>query len=119
MSDRERLLDELRPVAFAIAYRMLGSVSEAEDVVQEALLRVHQALDGGEQIASSHAFVATVTSRLAINELRSARVRRECYIGEWLPSRSSPPATMTPRSRPRWPIRYRWRSRCACRWPRR
>ena len=45
MTDRERLLDELRPVAFAIAYRMLGSVSEAEDVVQEALLRVHQALD--------------------------------------------------------------------------
>ena len=64
---------------------MLGSVSEAEDVVQEAPLRVHQALDGGEQIASSHAFVATVTSRLAINELRSARVRRERYIGEWLP----------------------------------
>ena len=45
MTDRERLLDELRPVAFAIAYRMLGSVSEAEDVVQEALLRVHQALE--------------------------------------------------------------------------
>lgn len=44
MTDRERLLDELRPVAIAIAYRMLGSVSEAEDVVQEALLRVHQAL---------------------------------------------------------------------------
>ena len=51
MTGRERLLDELRPVAFAIAYRMLGSVSEAEDVVQETLLRVHQALDGGEQIA--------------------------------------------------------------------
>jgi RNA polymerase sigma-70 factor (TIGR02957 family) len=85
MTDRERLLDELRPTAFAIAYRMLGSVSEAEDVVQEALLRVHQALDGGEQIASPRAFVATVTTRLAINELRSARVRRERYFGEWLP----------------------------------
>jgi RNA polymerase sigma-70 factor (TIGR02957 family) len=85
MTDREELLDELRPVAFAIAYRMLGSVSEAEDVVQEALLRVHQALDGGELIASPHAFVATVTTRLAINELRSARVRREHYVGEWLP----------------------------------
>jgi RNA polymerase sigma-70 factor (TIGR02957 family) len=85
MTDRERLLDELRPVAFAIAYRMLGSVSEAEDVVQEALLRVHQALDGGEQIASPRAFVATVTTRLAINELRSARARRERYVGEWLP----------------------------------
>jgi RNA polymerase sigma-70 factor (ECF subfamily) len=85
MTDRERLLDELRPAAFAIAYRMLGSVSEAEDVVQEALLRVHQALDAGEQIASPRAFVATVTTRLAINELRSARVRREQYVGEWLP----------------------------------
>jgi RNA polymerase sigma-70 factor (TIGR02957 family) len=85
MTDRERLLDDLRPVAFAIAYRMLGSVSEAEDVVQEALLRVHQALDGGEQIASPRAFIATVTTRLAINELRSARARRERYVGEWLP----------------------------------
>ena len=85
MTDRERLLDELRPVAFAIAYRMLGSVSEAEDVVQEALLRVHQALEAGEQIESPRAFVATVTTRLAINELRSARARRERYVGEWLP----------------------------------
>jgi len=85
MTDRERLLDELRPVAFAIAYRMLGSVSEAEDVVQEALLRLHQALAAGEQIASPRAFVATVTTRLAINELRSARARRERYVGEWLP----------------------------------
>jgi RNA polymerase sigma-70 factor (ECF subfamily) len=85
MTDRERLLDELRPVAFAIAYRMLGSVAEAEDVVQEALLRVHQALDGGEPIASPRAFVATVTTRLAINELHSARARRERYVGEWLP----------------------------------
>ncbi len=85
MNDRERLLAELRPVAFAIAYRMLGTVSEAEDVVQEALLRLHQTLDAGEQIASPRAFVATVTTRLAINELRSARVRRERYYGEWLP----------------------------------
>jgi RNA polymerase sigma factor (sigma-70 family) len=85
MTERERLLDELGPVAFAIAYRMLGSVSEAEDVVQEALLRVHQALDGGEPIASPRAFVATVTTRLAINELRSARARRERYVGDWLP----------------------------------
>jgi RNA polymerase sigma-70 factor (TIGR02957 family) len=85
MTARERLLHELRPTAFAIAYRMLGSVSEAEDVVQEALLRVHQALEEGERIASPHAFVATVTTRLAINELRSARARREHYVGEWLP----------------------------------
>ena len=85
MTDRERLLDELRPGAFAIAYRMLGSVSEAEDIVQEALLRVHQELHAGEQIASPRAFVATVTTRLAINELHSARARRERYVGEWLP----------------------------------
>ena len=85
MTDHERLLDEMRPVAFAIAYRMLGSVSEAEDVVQEALLRVHRTLEAGEQIASPRAFVSTVTTRLAINELRSARVRRERYVGEWLP----------------------------------
>jgi RNA polymerase sigma-70 factor (ECF subfamily) len=85
MSAREQLLEELRPVSFRIAYRMLGSVSEAEDVVQEALIRVHQTLDRGEELASPQAFVATVTTRLAINELRSARVRRENYIGEWLP----------------------------------
>ena len=83
MSDE--LLEDLRPAAFAIAYRMLGSVSEAEDVVQEALLRVHQALEGDERIVSPPAFTATVTTRLAINELRSARARRERYAGEWLP----------------------------------
>src|SRR4051794_23723222 len=85
MTERARLLDELRPISFAIAYRMLGSVSEAEDVVQEALLRVHQAVDGGEELESPRAFVSTVTTRLAINELRSARARRERYVGEWLP----------------------------------
>ena len=85
VNDREALLGELRPMSFAIAYRMLGSVSEAEDVVQEALLRVHQSLDAGEEITSPRAFVATVTTRLAINELRSARARREHYVGEWLP----------------------------------
>jgi RNA polymerase sigma-70 factor (ECF subfamily) len=85
VSPREELLQELRPVAFAIAYQMLGSVAEAEDVVQEALLRVHQALEAGEQIASPRALVATVITRLAIDELRSARVRREEYVGEWLP----------------------------------
>jgi RNA polymerase sigma-70 factor (ECF subfamily) len=85
MTDRERLLDELRPIAFAIAYRMLGSVSEAEDVVQEALLRVHQAIDAGEQIDSPRAYVSTIATRLAINELHSARARRERYVGEWLP----------------------------------
>ncbi len=84
MSESE-LLDELRPVSFAIAYRMLGSASEAEDVVQEALLRVHRALEKGEQLESPRAFVSTVTTRLAIDELRSARARRETYVGDWLP----------------------------------
>lgn len=83
MSDK--LLQELRPVSFAIAYRMLGSVTEAEDVVQESLLRLHRAIEGGEQIESPRAFVATLTTRLAIDELRSARKRRERYTGEWLP----------------------------------
>jgi RNA polymerase sigma-70 factor (ECF subfamily) len=82
---RNELLDDLRPRAFAIAYRMLGSVSEAEDVVQEALLRVHDAIERGEEISSPRAYVATVVSRLAIDELRSARARRETYVGEWLP----------------------------------
>ena len=85
MTARERLLAELRPASFAIAYRMLGSVTEAEDVVQEALLRVHRALEAGGRIASPRAFLATVTTRLAIDELRSARARRERYVGEWLP----------------------------------
>jgi RNA polymerase sigma-70 factor (TIGR02957 family) len=85
MSSDESLLDELRPASFAIAYRMLGSVAEAEDVVQEALLRVHRVLEDGERIDSPRAFVATVTTRLAIDELRSARARRESYVGDWLP----------------------------------
>lgn len=83
MSDE--LLRELRPASFAIAYRMLGSVTEAEDVVQEALLRVHRAIKDGEELESPRAFIATVTTRLAIDELRSARKRRERYTGDWLP----------------------------------
>jgi RNA polymerase sigma-70 factor (ECF subfamily) len=79
------VLDDLRPRAFAIAYRMLGTVTEAEDVVQEALLRVHQAVSAGEVLESPQAFVTTVTTRLAINALQSARARRETYVGDWLP----------------------------------
>ena len=79
------MLEELRPRAFAVAYRMLGSVSEAEDIVQEALLRFHLAREGGEQIESPRAYVSTVVTRLCIDQLRSARVRRESYVGEWLP----------------------------------
>jgi len=85
MTAAELLIDELRPVSFAIAYRMLGSVADAEDIVQEALLRTHRAVSDGQHLESPRAFVATVTTRLAIDELRSARVRREQYVGEWLP----------------------------------
>ncbi|MGH3027227.1 MAG: RNA polymerase sigma-70 factor [Gaiellaceae bacterium] len=81
----EEEFDELRPSAFAIAYRMLGSVSEAEDVVQEGFLRLHRAREGGERIESPRAYLSTVVSRLSLDQLRSARVRRETYVGEWLP----------------------------------
>jgi RNA polymerase sigma-70 factor, ECF subfamily len=74
--------EELRPYLFAIAYRMLGSVAEAEDVVQDAFLRYHEA---GVDADSPKAYLATVTTRLAIDQLRSARARREVYPGEWLP----------------------------------
>ena len=76
---------ELRQPAFAIAYRMLGSVGDAEDVVQEGLLRLHRAREGGERIESPRAYLSTVVSRLALDHLRSAAVRRETYVGEWLP----------------------------------
>ena len=82
----EEPLAELRQAGFAIAYRMLGSVTEAEDVAQEAVLRFHRASEEEDQrIESPRAFVATVATRLAIDQLRSARVRRETYVGEWLP----------------------------------
>jgi RNA polymerase sigma-70 factor (TIGR02957 family) len=77
---------EYRPLMFSIAYRMTGSVSDAEDIVQEAFLRAGQApagRDGG--IESPKAYLATITTRLAIDHLRSARVRRESYVGTWLP----------------------------------
>jgi len=74
--------EELRPYLFAIAYRMLGSVAEADDVVQDAFLRYHEADVDAE---SPKAYLATVTTRLAIDQLRSARSRREVYPGEWLP----------------------------------
>jgi RNA polymerase sigma-70 factor (ECF subfamily) len=60
-------------------------VAEAEDVVQEGFLRLHRAREGGERIESPRAYLSTVVSRLSLDELRSARVRRETYVGEWLP----------------------------------
>ncbi len=74
--------EELRRYLFAIAYRMLGSVAAAEDVVQEAFLRYHQA---GVEAESPKAYLATVTTRLALDHLRSAQARREVYPGQWLP----------------------------------
>jgi RNA polymerase sigma-70 factor, ECF subfamily len=80
MGDRE--LEALRHHGFGVAYRMLGSVSEAEDVAQEALLRLTRQ-EG--PIDEPTAWMTTVATRLSINVLRSARARRESYVGPWLP----------------------------------
>ena len=82
MSD---VYEELRPLMFAIAYRMLGSATEAEDIVQEAFLRFHRESLRGVEIGSPKAYLSAVTTRLSIDLLRSARVRRESYVGTWLP----------------------------------
>jgi RNA polymerase sigma-70 factor, ECF subfamily len=73
--------EELRPLLFSIAYRMVGSVAEAEDLVQETFIRFHRQ----EEVDAPKAFLTTVVTRLAIDHLRSARVRRESYVGPWLP----------------------------------
>jgi RNA polymerase sigma-70 factor (ECF subfamily) len=80
MGDRE--LEALRRHGFGVAYRMLGSVSEAEDVAQEALLRLTRQEGPIDEPA---AWITTVTTRLSINVLKSARTRRESYVGPWLP----------------------------------
>jgi RNA polymerase sigma-70 factor (ECF subfamily) len=96
---------------FSIAYRMLGSVSEAEDIVQEAFLRYHRAESGADgtadrvSIDSPKAFLSAVTTRLCIDYLRSARARREAYVGQWLPeplltSAAGPGAGLGPRVQP-------------------
>jgi RNA polymerase sigma-70 factor (ECF subfamily) len=82
MSTVQDVFTELRPLLFSIAYRMLGSVADAEDVVQESFLRYHQA---DADVESPKAFLSAVTTRLCIDHLRSARVRRESYVGPWLP----------------------------------
>ncbi len=76
---------ELRPLLFSIAYRMLGSVGDAEDVVQDAYLRYHRAVADGTEIESPKAYLSAVVTRLSIDLLRSARHRRETYVGQWLP----------------------------------
>jgi RNA polymerase sigma-70 factor, ECF subfamily len=70
---------------FSIAYRMVGSVGVVEDLVQEAFLRLHQETAKGTQVESAKAFLSTVVTRLAIDHLRSAHVRRERYVGPWMP----------------------------------
>ena len=79
---RAEEFQELRPLLSAIAYRLLGSVAEAEDAVQETWLR-YQAFPG--QIVSAKAFLSAVVTRISIDVLRSARVRREEYVGPWFP----------------------------------
>jgi RNA polymerase sigma-70 factor (ECF subfamily) len=76
---------ELRPLLFSIAYRMLGSASDAEDIVQEAFLRFHRETAAGTRVESPKSYLSAVTTRLCIDHLRSARVRRESYVGTWLP----------------------------------
>lgn len=92
--DRSPIFEQHRPRLFGIAYRMLGSRADAEDVLQEAYLRWHRA--SVEEIRSPEAWLVTATTRLCIDRLRLAREAREVYVGPWLPepilSDASPPA---------------------------
>ena len=83
--DQMNEIEEQQRLTFAIAYRMTGSVSDAEDIGQEAFLRLERARRDGETVESERAWLSTVTTRLAIDHTRSARVRRESYVGPWLP----------------------------------
>jgi RNA polymerase sigma-70 factor (ECF subfamily) len=82
-ADRLATFSQYRGLLFSVAYRMLGSVADAEDMVQETFIRWQQAAN--DEIQSPRAFLVTVITRLSINQLQSARVRREEYVGEWLP----------------------------------
>src|SRR3989442_3665375 len=82
-SNRLAAFEQHRGRLFSIAYRMLGSVADAEDAVQDAFIRWQRASD--VDIRSPRAFLVTIVSRLCINHLQSARVQREEYVGEWLP----------------------------------
>jgi RNA polymerase sigma-70 factor (TIGR02957 family) len=77
--------DEYRPLLFSIAYGMTGSVGDAEDIVQDAFLGLTRAQRAGTVVEETKAYLATAVTRLAINYLKSARVRRESYVGDWLP----------------------------------
>jgi RNA polymerase sigma-70 factor (ECF subfamily) len=82
-ADATSVFGEHRNLLFAVAYRILGRVTEAEDVVQEAWLRWANAKL--EEVADPRAFLRRVTTRLAIDRLRRAKTRRESYVGPWLP----------------------------------
>ncbi len=82
-SDATRVFDEHRELLIAVAYRVLGRVSDAEDVVQEAWLRWAK-VDPAE-VADPRAFLVRVTTRLAIDRLRRVKARHESYVGPWLP----------------------------------
>jgi DNA-directed RNA polymerase specialized sigma24 family protein len=79
----DEVFQQLRPELFGIAYRMLGSASDAEDVVHEAYLRWRAG--PRDDVRSPRAFLATVVTRLCIDTLSSARAQRESYVGPWLP----------------------------------
>ncbi len=79
----EETFESVRPLLFSIAYRMLGSAMDAEDIVQEAWLRFQTA--DSVNIESPKAYLSTIVTRLSINYLNSAKVQRESYIGPWLP----------------------------------
>src|SRR3954454_8395158 len=81
----DELYARLRPLLFSIAYRMVSSVSEAEDLVREAVVRFHQHRARGEAVEDPKALLTTVVTRLAIDHLRSARGRRDSSVGPWLP----------------------------------
>jgi RNA polymerase sigma-70 factor, ECF subfamily len=83
--ESEAEIEEQRRLTFAIAYRMTGSVSDAEDIGQEAFLRLERARRDGDAVESPRAWLSTVTTRLSIDHMRSARARRESYVGPWLP----------------------------------
>lgn len=82
-ADRLAAFNRHRGLLFSVAYRMLGSVADAEDMLQETFLRWQQAAP--EEVRSPRAYLVTIITRLCINQLQSARVRREEYVGEWLP----------------------------------
>jgi len=83
MTDPTTIFDRLRPRLQGIAYRMLGSVAEAEDAVQDAWLRWHEAAQ--DSIDNAEAWLVTVTTRISIDRLRAAKLKREHYAGYWLP----------------------------------